>query len=341
MSEITYAELQGLIEHQEVKGSRVEVTFRCPKTGVTQISSAGIQRGRDLSNVAMSAMKQNLWRSLRSGIMRAISGLLGRGMLGQVGRQVSNEVVRNAGHGARHTGADVETAVVAAFLSVQNQFRREGSGWVAAHGQVNPEAVDTGFHAQLRGAPVQERYDQGVLARVMVELAKGDGQLSDEERSMVSAFVDPSLGTIDQLATRPALSKVSAFVDPSLGTIDQLATRPALSDVELSETSAAARDTILMLGWALALSDKSLAASEAARLESLASGFGITADRVGALKGFAQAFLLDQALDVAYRSGARDAAAHQEAMQIAAAIGLDSESAERADVRYRKARGIV
>ncbi len=318
MSEITYAELQGLIEHQEVKGSRVEVTFRCPKTGVTQTSSAGIQRGQDLGNVAMSAMKQNLWRSLRSGIMRAISGLLGRGMLGQVGRQVSNEVVRNAGHGARHTGADVETAVVAAFLSVQNQFRREGSGWVAAHGQVNPEAVDTGFHAQLRGAPVQERYDQGVLARVMVELAKGDGQLSDEERSMVSAFVDPSLGTIDQLATRPALSKV-----------------------ELSEASAAARDTILMLGWALALSDKSLAASEAARLESLASGFGITADRVGALKGFAQAFLLDQALDVAYRSGARDAAAHQEAMQIAAAIGLDSESAERADVRYRKARGIV
>lgn len=318
MSEITYEELRGLIADQEVQGNRVEVTFRCPKTGVTQTSSAGIQRGKDLGNVALSAVKQDAWRSLRNGIMRAISGLLGHGMLGRVGRQVSNEVVRNAGQGARHTGADIENAVVAAFLRVQNQFRREGSGWVAAHGQVNQESVDTGFHAQLRAAPIQERYDQGVLARVMVELAKGDGALSGEEQGMVAAFVDPSLGTIDQLGTRPPLS-----------------------DVELSETTPAARETILMLGWALALSDKCLAPSEAARLESLAKGFGVAADRAAALKGHAQAFLLDQALDLAYRSGSRDAAAHQEAMQVAAAIGLDPESAERADVRYRKARGIV
>jgi tellurite resistance protein len=318
MSEITYQELSGLIAHQEVKGSRVEVTFRCPKTGVSQTSTAGIQRGRDLGNLAVSGVKQELWRSLRNGIMRAISSLLGGGMMGRVGRQVGNEVVRNAGQGARHTGADVENAVVAAFVRVQNQFRREGSGWVAAHGQVTQEEVDTGFHAQLRGAPIQERYDQGVLARVMVEIAKGDGALSGEEQNMVAAFVDPSLGTIDQLATRPPLS-----------------------NVELSETTPAARDTILMLGWALALSDSSLAPNEAARLESLAAGLGIAAERAAALKGYSQAFLVDQALDVAYRSGARDAAAHQHAMQIAAAIGLDAESAERADVRYRKARGIV
>lgn len=318
MSEITYEELSDLIAAKEVRGSRVEVTFRCPKTGVTHTSTAGIQRGRDLSNIAVSALKSNLWRSLRSGLMRAISGALGSGVMGSVGRQVGNEAVRGAGQGAKFTGSDIETAVVAAFVSVQNNFRREGSGWVAAHGQVTEEVVDTGFHAQLRSAPVQERYDQGVLARVLVELARGDGELSSEEQSLVAAFVDPSLGTIDQLATRPPLSAV-----------------------ELSETNAAARDTILMLGWALALSDQTLAPSEASRLGELASGFAVASDRAEVLKGYAQAFLVDQAFDAAYQSGSRDAGAHAEAMQIAAAIGLDAESAERADVRYRKARGIL
>ncbi|MBL4848534.1 MAG: TerB family tellurite resistance protein [Planctomycetes bacterium] len=318
MTEITFEELRGLIAAQEVRGSRVEVTFKCPTTGASHESSAGIRKGKGLGNVALSAAKQGMWRSLRSGIMRAISGALGSGAMASVGRQVSNQMVRDASQGSQFTGEDVEAAVVEAFQSVQSKFRREGQGWVAAHGEVSADVADTGFQAQLRQGPVSERYDQGVLARVLVEVARGDGKLSSEEEALLGTFVDPSMGTIAELATRPPLSSV-----------------------ELSETSAAARDTILMLGWALALSDQSLAPSEQARLAEVASGFEISAEQAAVLQGYAQAFLVDQALEAAYASGSRDPAAHQEAMAVAAAIGLSAEAAELADVRFRKAKGIV
>lgn len=318
MSEITYEELRPLIADQEVRGAQVRVVFRCPKSGASHESSAGIQRGRGVKDMALKAAKQSAWYSLRNGLMRALSSALGHGVVSSVGRQVSGQMMREMSQNTQYSGSEVEAAVVQAFLRVQNNFRREGQGFVAAHGQVAAEATDTGFHQQLRQAPVSERYDQGVLARVLVELAKGDGQLSPEEQTLLSGFLDPSLGTVDQLSTRPPLSAV-----------------------ELSETSGPARETILMLGWALALSDNSLAASEHMRLEEVATGFAVAPDRVAALRGHAQHFLLDQALGAAYRTGTRDAALFQQAMQVAAAIGFDPESAERADVRFRKARGIV
>ena len=318
MTEISYEQLRPLIASQDVQGSQVRVVFRCPKSGASHESSAGMQRGRGVKDIALKAAKQSAWYSLRNSLMRAISSALGHGVVGSVGRQVSSQLMHGATASTQWSGGEIEAAVVQAFVRVQNKFRPEGQSFVAVHGSVAPDAVDTGFHKQLREAPISERYDQGVLARVLVELAKGDGRLSPEEQSLLSSFLDPSLGTIDQLASRPPLSAV-----------------------ELSETSAAARDTILMLGWALALSDNSLAPSERARLDQVAAGFQLAADRVAALRGHAQHFLLDQALDAAYRSGTRDATLFQQAMQVATALGFDPESAERADIRYRKARGIV
>jgi hypothetical protein len=318
MNTPTYADLQHLIAKQDVEKRSVVVTFACPQSGFSVESRAGIQRGKGAKNMALGAAKRGMWYSLRNSLLRALSSALGGGVMGRVGREVGRGVLNQAGEGHQFTEDERQAAVVLAFTRVQSKFRHDGTRWIGAHGQVADESSQLDFHAQLRGAPVSERYDQGVLARILVEISAGDGQLSDEERGVLSHYIDPSLGTIAELAARPALS-----------------------DIELGEVSqGGVRDTLLLLGWATALSDRHLAASEQSRLSAIASGLGIKDARAKELQASAQAFLFEQALGPVYASGARDEASYAEALEVAAALGLSPEDAERADVRYRKARGL-
>lgn len=319
MTEIPFASIQPLIADQQVHGSSVRVTFRCPQTGFSVDSSAGIKKGQSLSDVAMASAKRSLWWSLRSTLLRLISSSLGHGVAGRVGRDVGNQFLRQAGQGVEFSSEEVQAAVVDAFTRVQSKFRHDGNQWIAAHGLGAEGAPVSDFRRQLQQAMPSEPYDRGILARLLVEVAKADGQLAAEEERFLSTYLDPSFGTPRQLAQRPALT-----------------------GIELDETSSGAvRDTILMLGWALALSDQDVNPGEQARLNEVAGGLKIDAGRAAELRGYAANFLVEQALEHAYPSGHRDERAHAAAIALAGKLGLSQEDAERADVRFRKARGIV
>lgn len=319
MSEIPYASIQPLIADQQVHGSSVRVTFRCPQSGFSVDSSAGIKKGQSLSDVAMASAKRSLWWSLRSTLLRLISSSLGHGVAGRVGRDVGNQFLRQAGQGVQFSNEEVQAAVVDAFTRVQNKFRHDGNQWIAAHGLEAGAAPVSDFQRQLQQAMPSEPYDRGVLARLLVEVAKADGQLAAEEERFLTTYMDASLGTPRQLAQRPALTAI-----------------------ELDETSAGAvRETIVMLGWALALSDQNLNPNEQSRLNEVTSGLKVDAGRAAELRGYAASFLVEQALEHAYPSGHRDERQHAAAYELAAKLGLSREDAERADVRFRKARGIV
>ncbi|HBP22152.1 MAG TPA: hypothetical protein DEA08_30770 [Planctomycetes bacterium] len=319
MSEIPYASIQPLIADQQVNGSSVRVTFRCPQSGFSVDSSAGIKKGQSLSDVAMASAKRSLWWSLRSTLLRMISSSLGHGVAGRVGRDVGNQFLRQAGQGVQYSNEEIQAAVVDAFTRVQSKFRHDGNQWTAAHG-LGAEGAPVGdFQRQLQQAMPSEPYDRGVLARLLVEVAKADGQLAAEEERFLSTYLDPSFGTPRQLAQRPNLTAI-----------------------ELDETSAGAvRETLVMLGWALALSDQNLNPGEQARLDEVASGLKVAAGRAAELRSYAANFLVEQALEHAYPSGHRDERAHAAAIALAGKLGLSQEETERADVRFRKARGIV
>ena len=318
MTEPTYDSIKHLIDSEEQTGSTMKCVFKCESTGTTVASSASISKGRGIKNVAKSAAKQSLFSSLRRAVASVLSSTLGHGVAGKVASQVSREMLSNTNKAMTYSSDDKQAAVVRAFENVAASFRfdPEQSRWL---GVPAGAATETGFSKQLEQHPVSERYDQGILARMLVEIACADGTVSDDEREFLGGFIDEELGTIDDLTNREKLSTV-----------------------ELEEVSAgAARETMLMIAWTAALSDEGLADTEKARLDELAAGLGVAADRASEVQSLASSYLLEQALGAAYPGGKRDEQAHGEAMTYGASLGIGSEDIQRADIRYRKRMGIV
>ncbi len=318
MSEISYDRIQPLIAASEQRGSAMAVTFTCPTTGTSVEASASIQRGKGLADVAKQSAKKNVMWSIRSAVSRTVRGVLGSGILGRVGNDLAREVMSNVEQGARDSFSDDEkqAAIVRAFESVSSRFAFDPKAgrFVGASA-----AEQSGFDRQLTSAPVTERYDRGVLARLLVEIAAADGKVDADERAFLEQFVTPDLGTIDDLLRRGALS-----------------------GAELGETSqGASRETTIMLAWAVAFADEELELSETRRIVEVAGALGVSNERTEALKREAQLHLYAQALGNVYASGSQDASAKAEADRFAARIGMTSDDIDRADAQYRKRRGLI
>ncbi len=313
MLDPTYENITPLIAEETQQGSKVIVIFRCETSGISANAEAPITKIKSAKSTAERSVKRNLWYALRRAVTSAIHSAVGSGMAGRVARDVANTSIQGATSKASHTKDEVRAAVVVAFAKVITSFKWDGDAWVGSAG------ADTPFGKLLQDAPVTEKYDQGMLARALVEIVCADGQVTEEEEAFVGDVVDPELGTIEELAKRDKLS-----------------------DAELSEVTAGVRDTLLMLAWAGAMCDEDLADEEAARLSEIGAGLGIADDRLVELRGYAQQFLLEQALLEAYPGGgARDDAAFAAAMNAAAKLGVSESDAEKIDVGYRKRNGIV
>ena len=253
-------------------------------------------------------------KSLRRAVARAISDTVGTGVAGRVVRQAADATIVQKERSTSFSKAEVQAAIVSAFQSVQSRFQWNGAEatWVGV------SEPTTAFAKRLAEAPVTERFDQGVLARALVELSAADGEVSDDERSFMADFLDPSLGTVDELAQRPPLTAA-----------------------DLGETTESVRGSILLLGWACAMSDEDLADAEVDRLGELAAGLGIDTDQAADLRRDAQQFLFDQTLDSVYASGSRDTDGFALALEAATKMGIDQAAVEKFDAAYRKRCGIV
>ena len=313
MTTPNYSDIEALVANKEVQGSSVSVTFRCPETDVEVTSSGSLKRVASVKSDAARSVKKNLWSSLRRSVTRAVSDSLGNGAAGRIARDITSAGMRQGEQKTAFSKEEVQAGVVAAFQAVQTNFKLNASGaWVGMKKPAN------GFEKRLAEAPVSERFDQGVLARTLVELSAADGEISADEVAFIGDFIDPELGSIDDFAKRPPLT-------------------PA----ELSETTEAARSSIMMLAWACAMSDEELAEAEVARLEELSSGFGLNEEQNTSVKNDAQQFLFEQALAGVYAGGSRNDEAFEAANEAAGKMGIDADRASQMDASYRKLAGIV
>jgi len=313
MTEPTYESIQPLIVSEEASGSTVAVVFKCPSTGVEATASGSVKKSDSLKAEAGRSVKKNMWSSLRRAVTRAITDAMGSGAAGRTARDVANKAMADKQKGSTYSKDEIRAAVVGAFQSVQTKFR-----WDAANSQwVGVQAPATPFAKRLAEGPIREKYDQGVLARAMVELSASDGDIGEEERAFMASFLDPDIGSVDDLVKRPKLNAA-----------------------ELAEASEAARGSILMLSWACAMCDEDLAEAEAARLAELAAGLGLEA-QAEEMRRDAQQFLFEQALANVYQGGSRDEASFAAAMEAAGKMGIDGATAEKLDAGYRKRCQIV
>ena len=295
------------------------VTFRCPVTNQTVEASGHLEKRDTLGGrVAQSAKRSVMW-SLRAALSRTVYRTFGYGIAGHVASDVAYGATSNVGYSSSQSYSDEEKrqAIVRAFESVLGQFAWDAANQRYISAQAAGEVM-TDFMRQLGSAPVIAPYDRGVLARMLTEIACADGTIGNDERQFLAGFLTPEVGTVDSLAQMKRLS-------------------PA----ELAETSRGVRETMLMLCWALALTDENLATDEAIRLNDYATGLTVPAQRAHELRSYAQVYLVDQALGRAYSGGRRDPAIHDEVMGMARRLGMDPNEAERVDIRFRKRYGLV
>lgn len=298
----------------------MQVSFRCPVTSKTVEATGHLQHSNTMGGQVTSRAKRSVMWSIRSALRRSIRSALGYGIAGRLAADMASGATDGMTRGSSQSYSEAEQkdAIVRAFESVSRSFM-----WDAQNNRyISLEAagaVMTDFMRILQDAPITAPYDRGILARMLTEIACADGNVGEDERQFLAGFITPDIGTVDSLAQMQRLS-------------------PA----ELGETTqGATRETMLMLSWAVALTDESLSSDESMRLDDYSGALGVPANRAHELRSYAQVYMVDQALGRAYPGGKRDEQAHAEVMAMATRLGMDATEAERVDIRFRKRYGLV
>lgn len=308
MSEITYQELVPLLYSCRRIDDSVHCVFRCPKTDFEVTSSAFIARGDSFTDRMADRAVYSFSSNLRWTVYHKVRQMLGYSFLSNFASDLISGTIDEATPDQIVTASERERAVIEAFRQVQNQFRLGPDGWVSATVEEHyvPEFVQ-----QLKRAPIKLRYDRFLLARLLAHIAASDHKFSAEEKMLIQTFAPPEFEDWES----------------------------APSAAELRELSAEVKPTVLMLAWALALSDSQLQSQELMTVMSTAGNLGLVAEQVSECKRWAQEYLVDQGFQRAYRERIADAETLRATRELGRRLGLDDERVERIEIRCQKRQG--
>lgn len=318
MSTPTFANVQPIVQHVDVRGRSVSVRFQCPVSGQTIEARHTVPRDNTMGRRVTDQVKRNLMWSLQSAVASAIRSTMGYNIAGRVASDVARSAmtgVQQQASSQNLSRAEQQQAVLDAFLTVATQFVWDESrqSWISQSAAA--EAMSD-FERMLAEAPIQHPYDRMVMARMLVEIARGDGRLSSEESSWLTEVITPDLGDVHALAARPPLT-----------------------GAELSSTSpGGVRRSLLVLAWAMALVDEEMAAAEKVLLDHFAAGLGLPGRDVEACRKAAQTYILDQAMDRMFAWGGHDEYARAQLYGLAQRIGMPVEEAQAAEALHLRRR---
>lgn len=309
MSQLNYTQIQPLIDQVDVQNRSVRVSFRCPITGEQVQSSYTL---RQQQGGISSTVERSLMYGVQSAISQTIRSVFGYSIFGRIAGDIARQGVYNAQRDSRNNLSESEKqqAIVAAFQSVSSRFYFDAqrNHWVSKNAQ---KELLSPFDLQLQQAPIAHNYDRQLLTRMLVEIAMADGHLAPAEENWLMSFLDPSSGSIQEIAQRPQLTSAEL----------QMASKGPV------------RQSLLMLSWALALADQEFAASERQRLMVFAQGLGLNQSQVQAAEHAAQDYVLDQAMRTAFQFG-HDNYARQHIYQLGSRIGMSQDKVSMAEAQF-------
>ncbi len=299
--EITYDLIKPIILEEKLDGSTMHCKFKVEGEVFDSKYSVRID-SKDTSNKIKGMVKLNLISRMRSTLMRVIRTAVGGGIAGNTAAMVGNEVVRTKTSGANYSAADKQDAVVEAFerISFNFYFDQEVKAWKIARRLSE-------FVKRLKANPLTIPYDKKTLARLLLELAKADGQISPEEKNFFTEFLDEDTGTFAELMRAATLSKV-----------------------ELEEVSKEAKENVFMIACAVTLSDKSFDEKEKAKLFEVAGNMSIADKKRDELLKMAQDYTIESAIESSGKMS------REEIYTFADKIGMDKSEAERAQIKFEK-----
>ncbi len=316
MPELKYDLVKPLVLREDMTGTTLNVIFECPVSNEQIKSSTNI--AQSVGDDVKRQLKRSVWQNMRWGLSRMMYGMFGYGVGGALASTVTDTAASiGDARSFKPTKAQLESAVVDAFKSVQARFVWDKSGNRFVSAKVFKE-LQTEFAILTANADFSTPFDRAVLARMLAEVAKADGELGEEERNFFAAFTAEE-GSPD---------------------FDKILERPPLTKADLAETSAGARHAMFAMTAAMAFSDETLDAAESKKLAFFATALGIAEKDRTKLIEWAKDYLVDQVLEGAYADGSVDGDEQSHIYQLAANLGVPDERVERLDVRCRKRRGI-
>jgi hypothetical protein len=305
MPEVTYGAIRDLVVSTTRDGDHLVCVFRCPKTEQTYSASALVGEAQV---EARAEARSGLFTSLGWAALNAV-----RAVLNDPPDVPSDTTPRDPDQ----LEDDERAAAERAFQALSPGFLWDSSGerWVSA---ASVDELQTAFALQLRDHPVIERDDRALLVRLLVEVAKADGHLDQQEWEFLAKYRQQDVGSVDDFMRMPPL------------TAEDLRRAPA----------GPLRETMLLMAWTLSLVDEELASDETSQLDAFAEKLEVPPERNRELMAGAQEFIYDQALNRAYPHNTLDPAAHAEVTATGKALKLSPATAREIEQRYRKRSGI-
>ncbi|MEO1434504.1 MAG: hypothetical protein AAFV80_03155 [Bacteroidota bacterium] len=303
---ITYGILAPIIHAERDQRGLMVVEFKAANSPKIIESSAGIYKGQSTRNRVENIARIETMNQVQKSVSNLIRSTLGFGFAGRLISRAATEVMHDQKAIEQYSKKDKQEAVVRAFKRVQSNFSydRAAGGWVLV------EALST-FDKQRMDGPVQDKFDQEILGRMLVELAEAEGGINRKERGFLSKFVTEEDNMVDHFSLKQQISRA-----------------------ELQETSAKARNTIFMMATAMVLIDQDISAPEKSRLVQYAQMFDFGTDKTNELILEAKLYVLEMAL---HEMGTE----REQVLEFADTIKLDHEEAERFAVRYRKRNDLI
>ena len=208
------------------------------------------------------------------------------------------------------TSAQKQQAVVEAFRSVQSRFVWVDGRWISA--QAAQKELSVFDRAVATNGPTHA-YDQQVLARMLVEVARSDRRISSAESSWLTDMLPAEVGSVREVSERPALTPE-----------------------ELAETSPNTRPTLLMLAWTLALVDEEFSEEERSVLERFAAGLRLSEVQAREARQAAQEQVIGGLLEQALSFSSHDEHAREQLALLATRLGIPESEARAIEARVQR-----
>ncbi|MBL4846481.1 MAG: TerB family tellurite resistance protein [Planctomycetes bacterium] len=308
MAEITYASVEALLQNASELEGAVRCTFRCPVTQADVEAEGVLEKGRELADVCPG--DQSLLGGLRSALGGLFTAALGK-------RKAASPVRLPEGTSSSFSESERKAGIVVAFRSVADRFVWDPSRerWVSTEGAGE---LLSDFDRLLRLAPIQSEGDRRIAARMLVEVARADGHVTQTEWAFLASFVPGDLSSVDTYMEAPPL------------------TAEELDKVSLG----AARETMVMLAWALAHVDHDLDQDEENQLLSYAKKLKVSRERALELREYARTFLLEEALQRAFPGGEVSQSRLDEARVLGGQLGFDEAALAAAEEDFKRRYGV-
>jgi hypothetical protein len=308
--------IRPLVTHENPTGRQLVVTFSCPVSGRHVQARWSAPESSGLGAQVASRAGRNAWYEVRRQAHSVLYGIFGHGAIARIAVGVVDQALQSAPTATSApplSRAARDRGIVEAFRSVAAEFAWVGGRWVH---KTAVASVLSPFERQIHEHPLATAWDRTVGARIALEVCAAHGGISEAER--------------DELETN---------LDPTIGSLESLQSRPPLTRAELAETSTGpVRVTLLALGWSFALCDESFEPAEGERLDAIAQGLGLSEpDRLRA-RDLARSWVLDQWFERAFSWGGHDTHLREQAIAVGARIGLSRDEVETAEARFQRRR---